>query len=109
MDVLVITDHFTKMACALSCRDQSSKQVAKILWDKFFCVFGFPERILSDQGANFESQLIRELLEVAGVKKSSTTAYHPMGSGHVERFNRTLGNMIRALPPRSKQKGPQML
>ncbi len=109
VDVLVITDHFTKMACAFCCRDQSAKQVAKILWDKFFCVFGFPERIHSDQGANFESQLIRELLEVAGVKKSRMTAYHPMGNGHVERFNRTLGNMIRALPPRSKQKWPQML
>ncbi|RXN37938.1 Retrovirus-related Pol polyprotein from transposon 412 [Labeo rohita] len=109
VDVLVITDHFTKMACAFPCRDQSAKQVPKVLWDKFFCVFGFPERIHSDQGANFESQLIRELLEVAGVKKSRTTAYHPMGNGHVERFNRTLGNMIRALPPRSKQKWPQML
>ncbi len=65
VDVLVITDHFTKMACAFSCRDQSAKQVAKILWDKFFHIFGFPERIHSDQGANFESQLIRELLEVA--------------------------------------------
>ncbi|RXN22815.1 interleukin-1 receptor accessory -like 1-A isoform X3 [Labeo rohita] len=51
---------------------------------------GHQERIHSDQGANFESQLIRELLEVAGVKKSRTTAYHPMGNGHVERFNRTL-------------------
>ncbi|KAK3505903.1 hypothetical protein QTP70_003695, partial [Hemibagrus guttatus] len=48
------------------------------------------QRIHSDQGANFESQLIHELLEVAGVKKSRTTAYHPMGNGHVERFNRTL-------------------
>lgn len=32
-----------------------------------------------------------------------------MGNGHVERFNRTLGSMIRSLPPRSKQKWPQML
>ncbi|KAL0189826.1 hypothetical protein M9458_016925, partial [Cirrhinus mrigala] len=63
--------------------DRSAKQVAKVLWDKFFCVFGFPERIHPDQGANFESQLIRELLQVAGVKKSRTTAYHPMGNGHM--------------------------
>ncbi|XP_016356845.1 uncharacterized protein LOC107699913 [Sinocyclocheilus anshuiensis] len=65
--------------------------------------------IHSDQGANFESQLIRELLQVAGVKKSRTTAYHPMGNGLVERFNRTLGSMIRALPPRSKEKWSQLL
>ncbi|KAI2645406.1 Retrovirus-related Pol polyprotein [Labeo rohita] len=76
---------------------------------RYFCVYGFPDRIHSDQGANFESHLIRELLQVAGVKKSRTTAYHPMGNGLVERFNRTLGSMIRALPPRSKEKWSQLL
>jgi len=109
MDVLVLTDHFTKMAHAFPCKDQSAKQVARLLWDRYFCVYGFPERIHSDQGANFCSQLIHELLLVAGVRKSRTTAYHPMGNGHVERFNRTLGGMIRALPPRAKQHWPQML
>ncbi|KAJ8391278.1 hypothetical protein AAFF_G00090650 [Aldrovandia affinis] len=97
------------MAHAFPCHDQSAKQVARQLWDRYFCVYGFPERIHSDQGANFESQLIQELLLIAGVKKSRTTAYHPMGNGAVERFNRTLGGMIRALPPRLKQKWPQML
>lgn len=109
VDVLVATDHFTKMAHAFKCSDQSAKQVARQLWDKYFCVYGFPQRIHSDQGANFESQLIQELLQIAGVKKSRTTPYHPMGNGHTERFNRTLGNMIRALPPRDKQRWPQML
>nr|XP_021332419.1 uncharacterized protein LOC110439844 [Danio rerio] len=46
---------------------------------------------------------------MAGVKKSHTTPYHPMGNGITERFNRTLGNMIRALPPQSKAKWPQSL
>uniref|UniRef100_A0AAY4D4L4 Gypsy retrotransposon integrase-like protein 1 n=1 Tax=Denticeps clupeoides TaxID=299321 RepID=A0AAY4D4L4_9TELE len=109
VDVLVVTDHFTKMAHAFPCRDQSAKQVARQLWDRYFCIYGFPERIHSDQGANFESQLIQELMQVAGVMKSRTTAYHPMGNGQAERFNRTLGGMIRALPPRAKQKWPQVL
>uniref|UniRef100_A0A8B9GYV3 Integrase catalytic domain-containing protein n=1 Tax=Astyanax mexicanus TaxID=7994 RepID=A0A8B9GYV3_ASTMX len=109
VDVLTVTDHFTKMSHAFPCHDQSAKQVARLLWDRFFCIYGFPERIHSDQGANFESQLIQELLQISGVKKTRTTIYHPMGNGQVERFNRTLGNMIRALPPRSKQKWPQML
>uniref|UniRef100_A0A8C6KM80 Gypsy retrotransposon integrase-like protein 1 n=2 Tax=Nothobranchius TaxID=28779 RepID=A0A8C6KM80_NOTFU len=109
VDVLVVTDHFTRLAQAFPCRDQSAKQVARQLWDKFFCIYGFPERIHSDQGPSFESQLIRELLEVAGVRKSHTTPYHPMGNGSAERFNRTLGNMIRALPPDAKQNWPKHL
>ncbi|KAL3969330.1 hypothetical protein ACER0C_027127 [Sarotherodon galilaeus] len=109
VDVLVITDHFTGWAQAFPCKDQSAKQVARLLWDRYFCVFGFPERIHSDQGANFESQLISELLRVSGVKKTHTTPYHPMGNGSVERFNRTLGGMIRALPPDSKVDWPRRL
>lgn len=109
VDVLVVTDHFTRLAQAFPCRDQSAKQVARQLWDRYFCISGFPERIHSDQGPSFESQLISELLKVAGVRKSHTTPYHPMGNGSVERFNRTLGNMIRALPPEAKQNWPKQL
>lgn len=46
---------------------------------------------------------------MAGIQKSHTTPYHPMGNGLAERFNRTLGNMIRALPVESKAKWPQLL
>ncbi|KAJ8367497.1 hypothetical protein AAFF_G00317200 [Aldrovandia affinis] len=109
IDVLVVTDHFSKLALAFPCRNQSAKQVARCLWDKFFCIYGFPKRIHSDQGANFESRLLKDLLEMAGVQKSHTTPYHPMGNGITERFNRTLGGMIRALPPKSKSRWPQML
>ncbi|KAL2102095.1 hypothetical protein ACEWY4_003856 [Coilia grayii] len=88
---------------------KTAKQVARKVRDNFFCYYGFPETIHSDQGANFESELIAALLQLSGVKKSHTTAYHPMGNGTAERFNRTLGNMIRALPPRSKLTWPQMI
>lgn len=109
LDVLVVTDHFTKLAHAFLCPNQSAKSVAHQLWNNYFCVYGMPRRIHSDQGANFESALIAELLSVAGVQKSHTTPYHPMGNGSCERMNRTLGNMIRALPTRAKHRWPQAL
>ena len=62
VDVLVVTDHYTKLAHAFPCANQTAKQVARKLWDNVFCVYGFPARIHSDQGANFESNLIAELL-----------------------------------------------
>jgi len=81
LDVLVVTDHFTKMAHAFLCPNQSLKAVAHQLWHNYFCIYGFPKRLHSDQGANFESALIAELLAVSGVQKSHTTPYHPMGNG----------------------------
>ncbi|KAG1950295.1 interleukin-1 receptor accessory protein-like 1-A [Pimephales promelas] len=109
VDVLVVTDHFTKLAHAFPCTNQTAKQVAKKLWNNVFCVYGFPERMHSDQGTNFESNLIAELLRLAGVAKSHTTAYHPMGNGGTERFNRTLGNMLRTLPLKEKHLWPQQI
>lgn len=109
VDVLVATDHFTKMVYAFPCRNQTAKQVARKLWDCVFCVYGFPQRIHSDQGPSFESELLSELLQLSGVTKSHTTAYHPMGNGGTERFNRTLGNMLCALPMRTKQEWPQQI
>ena len=106
VDVLVVTDHFTKIAHAFPCQNQTAKQIARKLWDHVFCIYGFPERIHSDQGTNFESELVAELLQLSGVAKSHTTAYHPMGNGCTERFNRTLGNMLRSLPLRAKQEWP---
>jgi len=66
-------------------------------------------RIHSDQGANFESKLIAELLSLTGIKKTHTTAYHPMGNGQTERFNRTLGSMLRSLPLAAKQHWAQQI
>lgn len=109
VDVLVVTDHFTKLAHAFPCVNQKAKQIAKKLWDHVFCIYGFPSRIHTDQGTNFESTLIAELLKLAGVEKSHTTAYHPMGNGGTERFNRTLGNMLRSLPLKEKQKWPEQI
>ena len=59
IDILIITDHFTRYAQAHITSSQKAPVVAKTLWDQFFVHYGFPEKIPSDQGRNFESQLVR--------------------------------------------------
>ena len=63
----------------------------------------FPNKIISDQGLNFESELIANLCEVAGVQKLRTTPYHPQTNGQCERFNSTLLNMLGTLTPEQKK------
>lgn len=53
--------------------------------------------------------MIAELLRLAGIAKSHTTAYHPMGNGGTERFNHTFKNMLRTLPLQEKHKWPQQI
>ena len=57
--ILVVTDHFTRYAQAFPTRNQLAKTTAKILFENFVVHYGFPARIHSDQGRNFESSLLR--------------------------------------------------
>lgn len=85
--VFVVTDSFTKYSWAFPTRKQQTPTVAKLLWEKILVNFGFPQRLHSDQGRDFESRIIRDLCKVAGIEKTRTTPYHPQGNGQTERFN----------------------
>ena len=101
-NILVITDHFSRYEQAIPTPNQKASTTAKVLFENVFLHYGFPAVIHSDKGANFESKVIRKLCEIAGVKKSRTTPYHPMGNGMVERYNKTLLNMLRTLSDNQK-------
>ena len=107
VNVLIITDHFTRYVQAFVTASQQAPVVAKILWDRFFMYFGLPEKILTDQGQNFESKLITELCLLTQIKKLRTTPYTPQTNGACERFNRTLISMIGTLPDEYKAQWPQ--
>lgn len=106
-NVLVITDHYTRYAQAFPTRDQKASTVAKVLIEKYFVHYGLPKRMHSDQGRDFESRLIHEVLSTLGIEKSRTTPYHPQGDPQPERFNRTLLNMLGTLEPNRKKKWSQ--
>ena len=101
-NILVISDHFTRYAQAFPTRDQLAKTTAIVLFENFILHYGFPARLHSDQGRNFESRVIRELCSLAGVEKTRTTPCHPTGNGMVERFNHTMLNMLGTLEEQQK-------
>jgi len=81
--ILVLTDHFTRWADALAISDASAPTVARAFDQQVFCYFGLPEQIHSDQGAQFQSQVMSDLCKTWGVNQSRTTPYHPQGYGVV--------------------------
>ena len=102
VNILVATDHFTRFSQAYVTTNQTAITVAKTLWDKFITQYGWPEKILTDQGQCFEAEIIKSLCKEAKIEKIRTCPYHPQGNGQVERFNKTLLNMIGTIEPTEK-------
>ena len=59
-----------------------------------FSVFGPPETLHSDQGKEFENELVKELQSVFGYKKTRTAAFRPQGNSVLERVHSTVHNML---------------
>ena len=102
--ILVITDHFTRYAQAIVTSLQTAQCTAQNLWDRFIVHYVLPEKILTDQGCNFESDLVKALCEIAQVKKIQTSGYHPQTNGQCKCFHSdtTLINMLGTLPEKPK-------
>ena len=103
LNVLEITDHFTRFAVAIPTRNQTAKMTAEVLYNDFIVKYGIPSRLQSYEGAKFESGIIKELCEIMGMDKSRTTIYHAAGDGMTERFNRTLISMLGTLETEKKK------
>ena len=94
--ILVASDYFTRWVEAYAIPNQEAVTVADKLIDEFFCRFSIPLQLHSDQGRQFEADVMREVCRLLQINKTRTTPYHPQSDGLVERFNRTLINMLAA-------------
>ena len=57
--------------------------------------FGCQLEIHTDQWRNFESELFKEMCELLEIGKTRTTSYRPSANGQVERYNRSIAQIIR--------------
>ena len=94
---MVVGDYFTKWTEAFALRNHTAMSVAEVLVQEFIGRFGVPRSIHSDQGREFESQLIAQLCRLLHMKKTRTTPYNPKSDGMVERMNRTVKQMLSSL------------
>ena len=101
--VLGIVDQFTKWLECVPLPDQSAEKIATVAIDEFFCRFGMPLTIHTDQGSNFIGNVFQTVCNSLDIRKAQTTPYIPQSNGQVERHKRTIVEIVRYLKLKSEK------
>lgn len=91
--ILFILDKFTRNFEAYAIREPSSRAVVDKV-EEYFCRFGFPLYVSSDNGKQFISRIWNSVMKRAGIQTRHTVPYRPCGQ-QVERHNGTLKTALR--------------
>ena len=91
---LVACDYFTKYVWGIALNDHKAATVADALVHYLFLPMGLATYIHSDQGKEFQSDLLGQLGKLLQISKTRTSPYRPQSDGLVERMNRTCLDMV---------------
>ena len=72
----------------------TEENVAEFLRENIFDKFGYPSELVTDQGSQFTSNLIEDLLAHHTIKHKASAPYHPQANGQVEVTNRALEEIL---------------
>lgn len=94
--ILTLIDYATRYPEAVPMPNIETETVAEALVSIFSRV-GIPESMLSDCGTQFTSEVMKEVSRLLSLTQVSTTPYHPMCNGLVEKLNATIKQMLKKM------------
>ena len=94
--MLSLVDYATRYPEVVPLKFIDAETVAEALVNIFTRV-GVPSEILSDQGSQFLSRVMKEVGRLLSIRQLVTTPYHPMCNGLVEKFHLVLKSMLKRL------------
>ena len=92
--IIVATEYLTKWPEARALPNAKAASMASFFYEDIICRHGCPKELLTDQGTHFVNELLQAMCKRVGVKHRLSTAYHPQTNGLVERFNKTLCEIL---------------
>ena len=108
-NLLVFCDHIIKHVIPYVTHNQTAETVAKFLWQGYISIFRAQAKLLSYWGANFESNIFRDLCKLIGIWKVRTSPYHAQTNGQVEWAHQTSMCMIAKLSKDQEADWPKHL
>jgi len=92
--IVSFIDLFSGYPEAFACPDKSAQTIAHLIIDELFPRYSCPLEILSDNGSEFLNETVRHTLETLNIPHVKTSYYRPESNGLIERYHRTLVNVI---------------
>ena len=86
--------HIHRVRQAFHIPDLEAQTSTDVIVRETICRYGLPRILHFDQGESFEAQVMKAMSETLGIQKSWAACCHPQGNSCVDRFNRTLWNML---------------
>ncbi|XP_059292496.1 uncharacterized protein LOC132045947 [Lycium ferocissimum] len=100
--ILVAMDYFTKWVEAASYSTVTKKVVTDFVHKNIICRFGIPESIITDNGANLNSHLMKDICAQFRITHRNSTAYRPQMNGAVEAANKNIKKILRKMIDNNK-------
>ena len=89
-----MTDALTKYVELAPLPNKEANTVANAIFDKWYCRFGAPLDIVTDQGKEFCARLSDELFKRLGTNHLTTSPHHPQCNSQAEVANKTIAKYL---------------
>jgi len=76
--------HFTKWIEVEQVAQITAHKIQSFVWKNIVCRFGVPKRLVSDNGTQFASHLLKKLCGDVRIQQVFASVEHPQTNGQVE-------------------------
>nr|XP_016476013.1 PREDICTED: uncharacterized protein LOC107797627 [Nicotiana tabacum] len=88
---------------AITLKAVTKKAVVDFVHSNIICRFGIPKIIITDNAANLNSHLMKEVCEQFKIEHRNSTPYWPKANGAVEAANKNIKKILRKMVQGSRQ------
>ena len=92
--IVSMIDALTKWLVIKPIKNATTEEIGKVLIKDLICTFSAPHKIVTDQGRQFISKDFAQLAKIYGFKHHLTTPYRHQSNGQIERYHRTVEEML---------------
>lgn len=93
--ILTLQCNLTKYVIFIPIPTKEATTIAKAIVEHFILIYGKFTELRTDQGTEYNNEILEKICNLLSIKRSFSTAYHPQSIGALERNHRCLNEYLR--------------